>query len=200
MANRSRRRKPVQAGVEAIFTAETNWRGKVAAVLGVIGLATGSVFWAWLIIQGSSSLTLVSASMLMIISGAAFCMYSLAIRKSRQETDRLRSALYELDVLTEPKNGSSEQSVQPRANGETRIENGTTRFRSKTFGVVIAETVVLIIFYGGLVQEYASNINMQQWVRTNIWPAAFVLNYNALFLVLGGLLGTAVFQLLGRKS
>jgi hypothetical protein len=58
---------------------------------------------------------------------------------------------------------------------------------------------VLVFFYTGLVQEYVSNVNMQEWVRSSIWPATYILNYNAVFLVVGGLLGTATFQLISRK-
>src|SRR6266849_2677640 len=157
MANRTRKRKPVQAGVEAIFTTENNWRGKAAAVLGVFGLGSGAVFWACLRIQGSTSLSEISVSMLLVISGVGLGMYSLALRRTRQETDRLRSQLYELEVLVEPKNGPAEFDVDAPSNaplkGESRIGNGLPHRRSKTLGLVIAETVVLVFFYGGLVQE-----------------------------------------------
>ncbi len=200
MANRSRKRKPVQAGVDAIFTRESNWRGTVAAVMGVAGLGAGAVFWAWSEFLGYPSLSLVSLAMLMVISGVSLCMYSFAIRRTRQETERLRSALYELEVLTEPKLGPAEVAPEPYPNGQYRIGNGVPHRSSKTIGLVIAETVVLVVFYAGLVQEYVSNVNMQQWVRSSIWPAAYILNYNALFLVFGGLLGTTTFQLLTRKN
>ncbi len=189
----------MQAGVDAIFTTENNQKGNIAAYLGVFGIGAGTVFWAWSIIQGSSSLSLVSLSMLLVVMGLGLCMYSFAIRRTRQETDRLRSALYELEVLVEPKNGPTDPATDTQPNGEAKIGNGLSHPRSKTLGIVIAETAVLVIFYGGLVQEYVSNVNMQQWVRSSLWPAAYILNYNALFLVIGGLLGTATFQLLTRK-
>jgi hypothetical protein len=189
----------VQAGVDAIFTTENNRKGNIAAYLGVFGIGAGTVFWAWSIIQGSSSLSLVSLSMLLVVVGLGLCMYSFAIRRTRQETDRLRSALYELEVLVEPKNGPTDLATDTQSNGSVKIGNGLSHPRSKTLGIVIAETAVLVIFYGGLVQEYVSNVNMQQWVRSSLWPAAYILNYNALFLVIGGLLGTATFQLLTRK-
>src|SRR5262245_46486620 len=199
MANGTRKRKPVQAGVEAIFTHESDWRGKISASFGVFGAVAGSALWIWLITQESSSLSLVSVSMLLVITGVGLCMYSLAIRRTRQETDRLRSALYELEVLPEPKTVLSDQSAET-PNGDYRNGNGTTRRGSKILGVVITETVVLILFYGGLVHEYVSNVNMQQWIQSNIWPASFILNYNAFFLVIGGLLGTTIFQVLGKKT
>jgi len=200
MASRSRKRKPVQAGVDAIFTKESNVRRNIAATGGALGLVSGAVFWAWSEFLGYPSLALVSLSMLMVIAGVALCMYSLAIKMTRQETNRLRSALYDLELLSEPKIDPVESDQEPYPNGLSRIGNGLPHHRSKTVGLVIAETFFLVVFYAGLVQEYVSNVNMQQWVRASIWPAAFILNYNALFLVVGGLLGTGTFQLLTRKN
>lgn len=199
MANRTRKRKPIQAGVDAIFTREKNRNAEGAAILGVLGIGAGAVFWTWSIIQESASLSQVSLSMLLVISGVALCMYSLAVRRTRQETERLRSALYELEVLAEPKNGPTDLGLETVTNGESRIGNGLPHRQSKTVGIIVAQTVVLVIFYGFLVQEYISNVNMQQWVRANIWPGAYLLSYNVLFLVVGGLLGTLTFQLLLRK-
>ena len=199
MANRTRKRKPVQAGVEAIFTTENDGRERAAAVLGVFGLGSGAFFWGWVTIQGSPSLSLVSLSMLLVISGVGFCMYSFALRRTRLETERLRRALYELEVLAEPKSGPTEFAIEAQPNGESRIGNGLPHRGSKLSGVVIVETAVLVFFYAGLVQEYLSNVNMQEWVRSSIWPAAYILNYNAVFFVIGGLLGTAAFQLITRK-
>ena len=116
------------------------------------------------------------------------------------ETERLRAALYELEVLTEPKVDPVEVSPEPYPNGQYRIGNGLPRQGSKTIGLVVVETFVLVVFYAGLVHEFASNVNMQLWVRSSIWPAAYILNYNALFLVIGGLIGTVTFQLLSRKN
>ena len=138
--------------------------------------------------------------MLLVISGVGLCMYSFAIRRTRLETERLRSALYELEVLTEPKIDLADDAPVPYPNGMSKIGNGLPHRKSGTVGVLIAETIVLVVFYAGLVQEFVSNVNMQQWVRSSIWPAAYILNYNALFLVIGGLLGTATFQVLGRKN
>ena len=69
---------------------------------------------------------------------------------------------------------------------------------SKSVAIALVEAVLLIIIYGGLVREYASNVNMQNWVQTNFAPGIYFLNYNAV-LVLAGLLGVLIFQLLPRK-
>ena len=200
MANRSRKRKPVQAGVDAIFTRDDNRGANYAAAIGVFGLGAGGTFWVWSMIQRSPSLPLLSLSLFLVVGGVGMCMYSFAVRRTKQETERLRSALYELEVLTEPKDGPVEVAPDPYPNGVSRMQNGSLHRWSRTFGIVIVETVVLVLFYGGLVQEYVSNANMQQWVKSSIWPAAYNLNYNALFLVVGGLLGTTIFQLFTRKS
>jgi len=69
---------------------------------------------------------------------------------------------------------------------------------SKALAIALVEAVLLIIIYGGLVREYASNVNMQNWVQVNFAPGSYLLNYNAV-LVLAGLLGLLIFQLLPRK-
>ncbi len=200
LANRARKKKPVQAGVQAIFTVEENWKGKAPAAIGVFSVGLGAVLWGWFIIQGTSSLALVSLSILLVTVGVGLCAYALALRKSKQENDRLRSALYELEVLVEPKNGPTDSAVELDPKGDPALVRGEPRRMSKILALAMAEAIVLIMVYAGLVQEYASNINMQRWVLANIWPGAYVLNYNALFLVLGGVLGTLTFQLILGKQ
>ncbi len=200
MANRSRRKKTTQNGVQAIFTAEDNWRGKVPAAIGLLAAGAGVSLWTWLLIQTSSSLALVSVSMLLAMSGIGLCAYSLAVRRGRQENNRIKSALYDLEVLVEPKNGSKDSVVDTDSKSGPPREEGGHRRVSKTLAVAIVEAVVLLIVYGGLVQEYASNINMQQWMRANLWPGVYMLNFNTLFVVVGGLLGTIAFQILLGKQ
>ncbi len=200
MANRARKKKPVQAGVQAIFTAEENWKGKAPAAAGVLFVGLGAALWGWFILQGTSSLAFVSLSILLVMVGVGLCAYVLALQKSKQENGRLRSALYELEVLVEPKNGPTDSAVELDPNSAPVVARGEPRRISKTLALAMVEAIVLIMVYAGLVQEYVSNINMQQWVRANIWPGAYVLNYNALFLVLGGVLGTLTFQLILGKQ
>ncbi len=200
LAGRARKKKPVQAGVQAIFTSEKNWKGRTPAAVGASSVGLGAALWGWFIIQGTSSLSLVSLSMLLVMVGVGLCAYALALRKSNQDNDRLRSALYELEVLVEPKNGPIDSGAELDPKGDPDIVRGEPRRISRTLALAMVEAIVLIMVYGGLVQEYASNINMQRWVEANIWPGAYVLNYNALFLVVGGLVGTLTFQLILGKQ
>ena len=191
----------MQAGVGAIFTAENSWRGKLPAVFGVLAVASGGAVWSWLFLEGSSSLSLVSLSVLLVTIGVGLSAYSLALRKSKQENERLRSALYELEVLVEPKNGPGDAYPNGEQSTDSIARVGEKGRMSKTLALAIVEAVVIILIYGGLVREYESNVNMQKWVQANIWPGAYILNYNALFLVVGGLLGMLIFQvLLGRQN
>lgn len=186
--------------MQAIFTREENWKGRVPAAIGLLAGGSGATLWSLLIIQGSSSLSLVSLSILLVTVGVGLSVYSLSVRRTRQENNRLRSALYDLEVLVEPKTGPTDSTNEADVKNETTSAKPQPRRVSRTLALAVTEAVILVIIYAGLVQEYASNINMQRWVRTNVWPGAFILNYNALFLVLGGLLGTLVFQLVMRKQ
>ena len=190
----------MQNGVQAIFTTEQSRTGKTAAALGVVSAGAGAGLWAWLVVTATSSMNLLSLSLLLVIAGVGFGGYSLAVRNSRQENERLRSALYELEVLVEPKNGTTDAADEADPKSDSIPSRDQTRHMSKTLALAIVEALILIIVYGGLVQEYTSNVNMQTWVRANIWPGAYVLSYNALFLVVGGLLGTLTFQLLLGKQ
>jgi len=69
---------------------------------------------------------------------------------------------------------------------------------SKALSIAVVEAVILILIYGGLVREYASNVNMQNWVQANFALGSYSLNYKAV-LVLAGLLGVLIFQLLPRN-
>lgn len=189
----SRRRRPAQNGVHAIFTSEEGWTGRVTATIGILAVAVGAALWAWTI-QTSSSLTFVSLAMLFVMGGVGLSAYSLAVRRTRRENTRIRSALYELEALVEPKNSITYPTIETASNVGKTERQYRSRGTSKTLAVALFEAVLLIIAYSGLIQEYASNVNMQQWVRANVFLGGYVLNYNALFIVAGTLLGALVFQ------
>jgi len=69
---------------------------------------------------------------------------------------------------------------------------------SKALSIALVEAIVMILIYGGLVQEYSSNVNMQNWVRANFALGRYFLNYYGL-LILAGLLGVAIFRLIPRR-
>src|SRR6266540_4026618 len=99
MANgNKRKRRTAQNGVQAIFTTEDDWKAKTTLALGLFASTAGAASWAWSI-QASLPLTFVSLAMLLVIGGVGLSTYSLAVRRTRQENNRIRSALYELEVL-----------------------------------------------------------------------------------------------------
>jgi hypothetical protein len=133
------------------------------------------------------------------MGGVGLCTYYLAMRRTWRASNRIESALYELEALVSQKNGSSGSSLEPRTVPDAKASR-KPRFGlvPKALTVALVEAVLLILIYGGLVQEYASNVNMQNWVQANFVPGSYFLNYNAV-LVLAGLLGVLIFQLLPRK-
>jgi hypothetical protein len=153
--------------------------------------------------NASASNVLLPISIPLLITGVGLCTYFLAMRRTWRASNRIESALYELEALVSQRNDVAGSSSNARAVVEAKI--GKRSFHlpsfnlvSKALGIALVEAVLLIIIYGGLVQEYASNVNMQSWVRANFAPGSYLLTYNAV-LVLAGLLGVLIFQLLPKK-
>jgi len=208
-----RRRKPAQKGVQAVFTPSNNWKGKAQAILGLAAIGAGTAAWTYttrglggfglgnlIPYDASASAILLPISIPLLISGAGLCTYYLAMRRTWRASNRIESALYELEALVGQKNGAPGSSPDPRALPDVK---GTRKSRfglvSKALSIALVEAVTLILIYGGLVREYASNVNMQNWVQANFAPGSYFLNYNGV-MALAGLLGVLIFQLLPRKS
>jgi len=201
LANGAKRKKrQAQNGVQAIFTEANNQRERTQAIVGLIVTITGSLIWSWAI-QTLASMTLISFGLLLTIAGVSLSAYSLAIMKTSRETKGIRSALYRLESLVEPRN-EPEAPVVPSTIGSGTVRDKTTHGGfPKTLAVALVEAVMLIIAYSGLVHEYAHNVNMQEWVRANVSLGGYLLNYQAVFVVTGTLLGAVVFQLrFGRQA
>lgn len=207
-----RRRKPAQKGVQAVFTPSYNWKGRAQLALGLAAIAAGAAAWTYttraiggfglgslIPWNSSASAILLPISIPLLIGGVGLCTYYLAMRRTWRASNRIESALYELEALVGQKNGAPGLSPEPRTVPDAQSA-GKTRLGlvPKALPVALVETVLLILIYGGLVQEYASNVNMQKWVLDNFVPGSDFLNYNAV-LVLAGLLGVMIFQLLPRK-
>lgn len=201
MANGTKRKKrQVQNGVQAIFTEDNSKRERTQAIVGIIVTITGSLVWSWAL-EISAPMTLVSLGLLLTIAGVSLSAYSFVIMRTSRETKGIRSALYRLESLVEPRSESGAPLV-PSATG-AGTERGKTMREGfpKTLAVALVEAVMLIIVYSGLVHEYAHNVNMQEWVRANVSLGGYLLNYNAVFIVTGTLLGAVVFQLrVGRQG
>jgi hypothetical protein len=207
-----RRRKPAQRGVQAVFTPSNNWKGRAQAILGLAAIGAGTAAWTYttrglggfglgnlIPYDASASAILLPISIPLLIGGVGLCTYYLAMRRTWRASSRIESALYELEALVGQRNGAPGSSLDTGTLPGVKVA-GKSRFGlvSKTLSIALVEAVILILIYGGLVREYASNVNMQNWVQANFVPGSYFLNYNAV-LVLAGLLGVLIFQLLPRK-
>ncbi len=204
-----RKRRPAQKGVEAVFTPDRDESGKAQYIFGLVAIGIGATLWM-LEIQASwgstgdavqmgivsSPLMLVSMAMSLVIGGVGLCTYSLAVRRTRQDNKQMESAIYELEALVASRNGVPDPTPAERPDEKLPERQASSQRISKSLAVALVEAVMLIIVYGGLVQEYVSNINMQHWVQANIAFAGYVLNYNAVLLLTTALSGVLVYQLL----
>ncbi len=214
MANGARRRKrKTQNGVEAVFTPDGDRHGYVRYVVGLLAIGTGAALWVWGIqpltgstanlirLDGlSSSLILMSLAMSLVIGGVGWSTYFLAVRRTRRENNKIRSAIYELEALVGSKN-SVQDPTPAKVDAKLPERQALPRRISKSLAVALLEAAMLIIVYSGLVQEYTSNINMQEWVHAHIAFGGYLLNYNAVLLLTTALSGVLVYQLLpGERS
>ncbi len=211
-----RKRRPAQKGVQAVFTPSTNWKGRVQLTLGLVATGAGTASWTYttralggfglgnlIPWNASASAILLPISIPLLIGGVGLCTYFLAMRRTWRASNRIESALYELEALVGQKNAVPGYSLDGGSVHETKVRKRSFHLPSfdlvsKSVAIALVEAVLLIIIYGGLVREYSSNVNMQNWVQANFAPGSYFLNYNAL-LVLAGLLGVLIFQLLPRK-
>jgi hypothetical protein len=207
-----RRRRATQKGVQAVFTADTTWKGRVQVAFGLIAIGIGAAAWAYStralggfglgsLIPWDSSISaiLLPLSIPLLIGGVSVCTYYLVMRRTWRARNRIESALYELEALVGQKNAASGSSAETGVARETKTATKPSFYLlSKALAVALVEGVLLIVIYGGLVQEYVSNVNMQTWVKANFAPGSYFLNYNGV-LALAGLLGVLIFQLLPRK-
>ncbi len=211
-----RKRRPAQKGVQAVFTPINNWKVKAQLTLGLVAIGAGTAAWTYttrafvglglgnpIPWNASASAILLPISIPLLIGGVGLCTYYLAMRRTWRASSRIESALYELETLVGQRNVVQGSAVVagalPDAGKPKKHSPNLPSFNlvSKALGIALVEAVLLIIIYGGLVQEYTSNVNMRNWVRANFAPGSYLLNYNAV-LVVAGLLGVLIFQLLPR--
>ena len=207
-----RKRRPAQKGVQAVFTPDAGWKGRAQVALGLIAIGVGTVAWVYstrglrglglgdhIPWDSSVSAFLLPVSIPLLIGGVGLCTYYLAMRRTWRARSRIESALYELEVLVGQKSTSQESppvvGVAMDAKQAGRKSFGPP---SKALSIALVEAIVMIMIYGGLVREYSSNVNMQNWVRANFALGRYFLNYYGL-LILAGLLGVAIFRLIPRR-
>ena len=207
-----RKRKSAQRGVQAVFTPKSDRKGIAELVLGLCSIVVGAVSWIYSskslgglglgnIIPWSPTAAsfLLPVSIPLLVGGVGVSTYYFAMKRTWRASNRIESAMYELEALASQRNGLGESS-----NGSetpSRIIPQQRRrfsFGPSALGFALAEAIILLVIYGGLVQEYTSNLNMQNWVRSNFSMGSYLLTYNAV-LGLAGILGVILFQLLPRK-
>ena len=207
-----RKRRPAQKGVQAVFTPDAGWKGRAQVALGLITIGVGTVAWVYstrglrglglgdrIPWDSSVSAFLLPVSIPLLIGGVSFCTYYLAMRTTWRASSRIESALYELEVLVGRKSTSQESpAVLGVVMEAKRAGKRLFGLPSKALSIALVEAIVMILIYGGLVQEYSSNVNMQNWVRANFALGRYFLNYYGL-LILAGLLGVAIFRLIPRR-
>lgn len=207
-----KRRRAAQKGVQAVFTQDSSWKGRAQVALGLITIGVGTAAWAYStkglgglglgnIIPWDSSVSaiLLPISIPLLIGGVGLCTYYLAMRRTWRARNRIESALYELEALVGQKTGAPGSSPDTGPPPDVKVARKPRfGFLSKGLTIALVQATLMIILYGGLVQEYASNVNMRNWVKANFTPGSYLLNYNAV-LLLAGLLAVLIFQLLPRK-
>ena len=105
--------------------------------------------------------------------------------------------MYELEALMEKKN-SPDSDVKAGIVREAKLMGRRSFHLPKVLAIALVEAIVMIIIYSGLVREYGSNVEMQDWVQANFAPGGYLLNYYGV-LIVAGLLGVAIFQLIPRR-
>lgn len=207
-----RKRKPAQRGVQAVFTPRSDLKGRAQQVLGLASTIVGVASWTYAsrtlgglgvgyIIpwNPTAAALLLPISIPLLIGGVGLSTYHFAMKRTWRASNRIEQALFELEALVAQKNGLGELSNGPETPlGIVSQHKRRFSFGSSALVFAFAEAIILLVIYGGLVQEYTSNLNMQNWVRANFSMGSYLLSYNAL-LGLAGILGVVVFQLLPRK-
>ena len=146
----------------------------------------------------SSTLTFASLGMLTVLAGTGLCVYSFAVRKTRLTRNTIEFSMLSNSpdiVLT---NELSDSETLTRQYGDSTWNLRSTRRISKTYVAAVAQALVYVAFYAGVVTEYDNNPRMQAWVQTNLPLVGDVLNYYGVVL-LSGLLAVLVLQFLPRN-
>ena len=207
-----RKRKPAQRGVQAVFTPKTDWKGKAQLTAGLVSIVLGASAWTYAsrslgglglgnVIPWSPTAAafLLPLSLPLLMGGVGLSTYYFAMRRTWRASNRIESALYELEALVGQKNGLEESPKVPEASPSTiAMKKRRLSLGSSALAFALAEAIILLVIYGGLVQEYTSNLNMQNWIRANFSVGGYLLTYNAV-LGLAGILGVVLFQLVPRR-
>ena len=187
-----------QRGIEAIFSSPKR-RRRDFLFIGASGIVTGLTLITLSklgaqpafssMISGvllSGSLILASLGLLFLTGGAGVCMVELvehALAKRRAKLWQFGTELSVLDQIGEQTKKSS-------------LEERRLNFRLSL--VVFLQGCLLVTLFAGLVEEYGSNLTMQEWVNSSFSFGQVLLTWQAVLAIsfLMGLL--VVYCLLGR--
>ena len=180
----SSRKRLGQKGVDAIFSSAREHR-PASLLVGVLGIVTGVTFWITVLLDreyarflGPSetdsylALSLTSIGLILVLIGAGICTVPWISTAPTEE-----KALEGYTELANPARGSLP----------------TTDMRRALFAFI--QSTLIAALYTGLVEEYQSNLSMQQWVRLAFPTAKYILNWETV-LVLSTLLGLITTQFL----
>ncbi|HEV2119393.1 MAG TPA: hypothetical protein VGS11_04725 [Candidatus Bathyarchaeia archaeon] len=206
-----RKRRPAQKGVQAVFTADVNWKGRTQIAIGLIAIGFGTAAWVYssrglgelgvgnlIPWDSSASAFLLPVSIPLLIGGVGLCTYYFTMRRTWRASSLIESALYELEALVVQRSLSSGFPEAVAAIEAKPTGRRPFHLPSKALAIALVEAVVMIMIYGGIVQEYGSNVNMRNWVQANFAPGEYLLNYYGV-LILAGVLGVAIFQIIPRS-
>ncbi len=135
--------------------------------------------------------------------GVAFYAYSLSTR-GREDTGDVERTLDRIESVL-----GKERAVGAGPVLRLDMESLRSKYWSRLSRIhvfALAEGFGLLLLYSWLVAEFQSNTYMQEWAGKNAWVVGFLLNYYALTVLAGLLVGFILSELrtsrrrLGRNS
>lgn len=185
-------------GVDAIFTPDKGQRN-ARFLVGLVAIVIGIVLWTIITLDyrypklfGTSEIStylstvLASLGLTFVISGSGICLsYSIF------------NPIYENIEVTDTVDLSRNWSALKE---HGRRHAGVLSSNNVKLGLVaFIQSSLALVLYSGLVDEYRSNISMQQWVSSIFPYGQFVLSWEAI-LVASALFGILVIQFLPGRA
>jgi hypothetical protein len=199
----SSRKRLGQKGVGAIFSSAED-QTHIAFLIGVLGIVAGIIFWTAVILDaeyarlfGTSvagsylSLFMASLGLILVICGAGICKVSLTSTPVSEG-----KSMDTPDIRSRVSVQSEQESPLKGHPGLADASSGILSTPNAKFGLVaFIESSAIAALYSGLVEEYQSNLSMQQWVRLVLPAGRYFLSWETV-LVLSTLLGLITIQFL----
>lgn len=187
----ARQKKLEKKGVDALFSRDEE-KGRFGLFVASLAILVGPALWT-IDIAGSlrpnyfgaagldsyTSLVLAPLGLLFVISGMGLHLSLRTLATPDSSKESTDSAEQSAQILPSPRSISA---------------------NSLRFGVVaFLESLLITALYAGILDEYRSNLGMQDWVRRTLPTAQILLSYQAL-VASSGILALLVVQFLpGRR-